>query len=90
MPIAIWTAGEQLKCPALLGVEKTFSRGRRHPELLALQPIISVPDRGGFGAGGYARMARELWQSTVTHMNSVKIVAASLRVLLSQVKEGFR
>jgi hypothetical protein len=37
------TAGEQLECPALFRAETMFSRGRRHPELLALRPIISAP-----------------------------------------------
>jgi hypothetical protein len=37
------TAGEQLECPALFRAETMFSRRRRHPELLALRPIISAP-----------------------------------------------
>jgi hypothetical protein len=37
------TASEQLECPALFRAETMFSRGRRHPELLALRPIISSP-----------------------------------------------
>ena len=35
------TASEQLECAALFRAEMTFSRGRRHLDLLALRPIIS-------------------------------------------------
>jgi hypothetical protein len=33
--------------------------------------------------------SHQLWRPTVTHMNNVKIVVASLRVTLSQVKARF-
>jgi hypothetical protein len=33
--------------------------------------------------------SRQLWQTTITHMNNVKIVVASLRVTSSQVKVCF-
>ncbi len=83
------TAGEQLECPALFRAEMMFSRGRRHPELLSVAAHYFSTDRGGFGAGGYVRIARQLWRSTVTYVKSVKIVVASLRVRVSQVREHF-
>jgi len=54
-------------------------------------PIGAAADREQYAVGppSVTRRTLELWRSTVTHMNNVKIVAASLQVTSSQVKECF-
>jgi hypothetical protein len=79
--------------------------GGKHFERQALLPAevnpchTNAPQRQNFLADRichltvYANRAvasHQLWRPTVTYMNSVKIVVASLRVSLSQVKAWFR